>query len=91
MGAHGTAVSAEAADLILLVDDIEKVAESIAIGQHMLKIAKQSIFIGMGLSFLLMVIAASGVILPAIGAALQEVIDIAVILNALRAREPPST
>lgn len=87
MGAHGTAISAEAADLILLVDDIEKVSESIAVGQHMLKIAKQSIFIGMGLSFCLMLVAASGHILPAVGAALQEVIDVAVILNALRARE----
>lgn len=87
MGAHGTAISAEAADLILLVDDVGKVAEAIAIGKHMLKIAKQSIFIGMGLSFCLMVVAAWGHILPAVGAGLQEIIDVAVILNALRARE----
>ncbi len=91
MGAHGTAISAEAADLILLVDDVEKVAEAIAIGKHMLKIAKQSIFIGMGLSFCLMVVAAWGYILPAVGAGLQEIIDVAVILNALRSRELPSS
>ena len=86
MGAHGTAISAEAADIILLVDDISKVAETVAIGQRMLYIAKQSIFIGMGLSFLLMVIASFGYIIPAVGAMLQEIIDFAVILNALRAR-----
>ena len=58
-----------------------------SIGQRMLHIAKQSIFIGMGLSFVLMVIAALGHIEPAVGAMLQEVIDAAVILNALRARQ----
>ena len=86
MGAHGTAISAEAADIILLVDDLSKVAETVAIGQRMLYIAKQSIFIGMGLSFLLMVIASFGHVIPAVGAMLQEIIDFAVILNALRAR-----
>lgn len=86
MGAYGTAISAEAADIVLLVDDLTKVADAIAIGQRMLHIAKQSIFIGIGLSFTLMIIAANGLIPPALGAMLQEVIDIAVILNALRAR-----
>jgi P-type E1-E2 ATPase len=86
MGAYGTAVSAEAADIVLLVDDLAKVPEAITIGKRMLFIAKQSIFIGIGLSFVLMVIAAFGHIIPAIGAMLQEIIDVAVILNALRAR-----
>ena len=86
MGAYGTAVSAEAADIILLVDDLSKVGDTIAIGRRMLYIAKQSIFIGMGLSFVLMVVAAFGHIIPAFGALLQEIIDVAVILNALRAR-----
>ena len=86
MGAYGTAISAEAADIILLVDDLSKVADTIAIGKRMLYIAKQSIFIGIGLSFALMVIAAWGFIPPPVGAMLQEVIDVAVILNALRAR-----
>ena len=84
MGAHGTAISAEAADIVLLVDDLSKVVKSVEIGQGMLTIAKQSIFIGMGLSFILMVIAAFGYIAPPVGAGLQEVIDVAVILNALR-------
>ncbi len=86
MGAHGTAISAEAADIVLLVDDIDKVSEAVSIGQRMLRIARQSIFVGMGLSFCLMIIAALGFIPPAIGALLQEVIDVVVILNALRAR-----
>lgn len=86
MGAQGTAISAEAADIVLLVDDVSKAAEAVFIGQRMLRIATQSIVIGMGLSFVLMVIAAFGHISPPIGALLQEFIDAAVILNALRAR-----
>lgn len=86
MGAYGTAVSAEAANIILLDDDLAKVATAIEIGKRMLFIAKQSILIGIGLSFLLMIIAAFGFIAPAVGAMLQEIIDVAVILNALRAR-----
>ncbi len=86
MGAYGTAISAEAADIVLLVDDLSKIADAVAIGKRMLRIAKQSILIGIGLSFVLMVIAAFGHVIPAIGAMLQEIIDVAVILNALRAR-----
>ncbi|MDG6901933.1 MAG: heavy metal translocating P-type ATPase [Nitrososphaerota archaeon] len=86
MGAHGTGISAEAADVVLLVDDVTKVGDGIAIGQRMLHIAKQSIFFGMGGSFVLMVVASFGYIQPAIGAVMQEALDITVILNALRVR-----
>lgn len=86
MGAHGAGISAEAADVVLLTDDITAVSDAISISQRMLKVAKQGIFIGLGSSFTLMVIAAFGFIPPAIGAMLQEVIDASVILNALRAR-----
>jgi len=89
MGAHGTGISAEAADIVLIVDDVTKVADAMAIGQHMVKIAKQSIFIGLGLSLSFMVLAAFGLITPVIGALLQEAVDAAVILNALRAAFPP--
>jgi len=89
MGAHGTGISAEAADIVLLVDDVTKVAEAMEIGQHMVKIAKQSIFIGLGLSLSFMVLAAFGLIAPVMGALLQEAVDAAVILNALRAAFPP--
>ncbi len=86
MGAHGTGISAEAADVVLLVDDITKVGDGMAIGQRMLRIAKQSIYFGMGGSLALMAVASLGYIEPAVGAMLQEVLDVAVILNALRAR-----
>ncbi len=86
MGAHGTAVSAEAADVVLLVDDLTRVGDLIEIGRRMLYIARESIYVGMGCSLILMLIAAYGYIPPAIGALLQEVLDAVVILNALRAR-----
>ena len=86
MGAHGTGISAEAADVVLLVDDVTAVSDAVYIGQRMLRIAKQGIFIGLGCSLFLMAIAALGFIPPAIGAMLQEVIDASVVLNALRAR-----
>ena len=86
MGAHGTGISAEAADVVLLVDDVTRIADAIATGQRMLRIAKQSIYAGLGLSLCFMIIASFGYIPPAVGALIQEAIDVAVILNALRAR-----
>ena len=86
MGARGTAISAEAADIVLLVDDVTKVADALEIGQRTLSIAEQSIYIGLGASFIFMIIASFGFIPPTVGALLQEVFDVAVILNALRAR-----
>jgi cation transport ATPase len=72
--------------MVLLVDDVTKVVDAVQIGQRMLKIAKQGIYVGLGLSFVFMAIASFGLIPPAIGAMLQEVIDASVVLNALRAR-----
>jgi heavy metal translocating P-type ATPase len=86
LGARGAAVSAEAADIVITTDDIERVADSVEIGRHTLLIAHQSIWVGLGLSSFMMVIAAFGGIPPTIGALLQEVLDVSVILNALRAR-----
>jgi len=86
MGEHSPAASAEAADVVLLVDDIGRVAEAMAISQRMRRIILQSIGIGLGLSGALMVVASLGHIAPSVGALLQEGLDIAVILNALRAR-----
>ena len=86
MGAHGTAISAEAADIVVLVDDLGRVGEALAISQRMRRIAMQSVGIGLAVSFALMAIASFGVLSPAVGAVLQEALDAAVILNALRAR-----
>jgi heavy metal translocating P-type ATPase len=86
MGEHGTAVSAEAADIVLLVDDIARVGDAMAISRRMRRIALQSIGVGLGVSFALMVVASVGLLTPALGAVLQEALDAAVILNALRVR-----
>ena len=86
MGAKGTAISAEAADMVLIVDDVTKVADVLEIGQRTIQIAKQSIYFGLGVSFILMIVASFGLIPPTIGALLQEILDVSVILNALRAR-----
>ena len=86
LGARGAPISAEAADIVLLVDDLGRVADAVDIGQRTLKIAKQSIFVGLGLSGAMMLVAAFGYIPPAVGALMQELLDVAVIVNALRAR-----
>ncbi len=86
MGAHGTGISAEAADIVLLVDDVSKVGEIVAIGQHTRKIVLQSIGVGIGVSLVLMLIASFGLIPAPVGALCQEALDVVVILNALRAR-----
>lgn len=86
LGAHGATVSAEAADIVISADDVTRVADAVEIGQHTLHIARQSIWIGLGVSGALMGIAAFGFIPPAVGALMQEALDVGVILNALRAR-----
>ena len=85
LAGHGGGITAEAADIVILVDDLARVAEALAIGQRTMRIARQSIWAGLLLSGVAMIFAAAGMIKPVIGALLQEVIDVAVILNALRA------
>lgn len=85
MGAKGAAASAEAADVVLLVDQLDRVLPAIKIARRSRTIALQSVFAGIGLSFVAMIAAALGYIVPVEGALLQEVIDVAVIFNALRA------
>jgi P-type E1-E2 ATPase len=85
MGARGAAASAEAADVVLLVDQLDRVLPAIQIARRSRAIAIQSVIAGMGLSIAAMIAAAFGLIAPVEGALLQEVIDVAVIINALRA------
>ncbi|WGD29093.1 heavy metal translocating P-type ATPase [Ancylobacter sp. WKF20] len=85
MGARGAAASAEAADVVLLVDRIDPLVAGLAIARGARAIALQSVAVGIGLSVLGMVAAAFGYLAPVQGALLQEAIDVAVILNALRA------
>lgn len=77
--------SSEAADMIFLGGDFNLVLHSIQIARRTIKIAMQSIVFGIGLSILGMVFAAFGFIIPFFGAVIQELIDVSVILNALRA------
>ena len=85
MGARGAAASAEAADVVLLVDKIDRLGQGVEIARRSLRIAGESVAAGIGLSFLGMLAAAFGYLTPVEGALIQEVIDVAVILNALRA------
>lgn len=84
MGAQGAGITAEAADAVLLVDDVSRVTDGIGLGQRMLRVARQGIIFGLGASLVLMGIASFGLIEPADGAVIQELLDIAVIFNALR-------
>lgn len=85
MGARGAAASAEAADVVLLVDRIDRLRTGIEIARRSRRIAIESVVVGIGLSVFAMVAAALGFLRPVEGAILQEAIDVAVILNALRA------
>ncbi len=85
MSGPGATVSSETADAVIVVDAIDRVATAIEIGRRALGIARQSVLFGIGLSAIAMVVAAFGYIPPLAGALLQEGIDVAVILNALRA------
>jgi heavy metal translocating P-type ATPase len=88
MGSAGATVSAETADAVIVVDHIRRVADAVAIGRRSLGIATQSVVVGMSLSFIAMGFAAAGLLVPVAGALLQEGIDLAVVLNALRALRP---
>ena len=85
MGARGAAAAAEAADVVLLVDRLDRLLLGLGIARRSRRIALESVVAGIGLSVAGMLAAAWGVITPVQGALLQEAIDVAVILNALRA------
>jgi heavy metal translocating P-type ATPase len=85
MGARGATASSEAADAVIVVDRLDRVAEAVVIARRAQHIAVQSVIAGMALSGFGMVLATLGVLPPVAGAFFQEAIDVAVILNALRA------
>ena len=85
MGARGATAASESASAVILVDDISRVAKAVEIGRDTVRIALQSIWIGIIVSVALMLVAAFGVIPATIGALLQEVVDLVTILAALRA------
>jgi heavy metal translocating P-type ATPase len=85
MAGRGATVSSEAADVVITVDRADRIPLSIRVGRRSLRIAKQSVVVGLGLSVGAMFVAALGYLPPVWGALFQEVIDVAVIFNALRA------
>lgn len=85
LGAKGAPAASESADMVIMLDDVNRVAVAVNIAKKTFKIAKQSIFIGIGLSTALMLIFATGKFTALSGALIQEVVDVVVIFNALRA------
>jgi len=85
MGAAGATVSSETADAVITVDRVDRVADALHAGRRALHIARQSVLAGMALSLVAMLVAALGYLPPVAGALTQEGIDLAVIINALRA------
>jgi heavy metal translocating P-type ATPase len=88
MGARGSTAASESADVVIVTDDLFKTATAVAIGQRTVRVALQSIWLGMALSVLLMFVAATGALPAIVGALTQEAVDLVTILNALRAVGP---
>ena len=85
MGARGSTAASESADVVIMKDDLARVARAVQVGQDTIRIALQSIWLGIILSLGLMIAAVFGLIPAVVGAAFQEIIDLLTILNALRA------
>jgi len=85
MGAKGSTAASESADVVILLDDISRTVRAVRIGQDTVRVALQSIWLGIALSVVLMIIAAVGLIPATAGAISQEVVDLLTIVNALRA------
>lgn len=89
MGAKGATAAGDAADVVILVDSLAKVVDAVSIARHTLRVALTAIWIGIGLSIGLMLIAMTGLIPAVAGALVQELVDLATILYALRALRGP--
>ena len=88
LGARGSTAASESADVVIMHDSLDRVASSVSIAKHTFFIAKQSILIGIAMSVGLMLVFATGRFRPLYGAVIQEVVDVIVIFNALRAHGP---
>ncbi|WP_235181112.1 heavy metal translocating P-type ATPase [Nesterenkonia sp. AN1] len=88
MGARGSSAASESADVVITVDDLGRSARAVHIGRRTMRVAWQAIWIGVGMSVVLMLIAAAGLLPAIVGAWLQEVVDLACILWALLAMRP---
>ena len=89
LGARGNTAASESADIVIMLDDISKVSKSLEIAKRTFSIARQSILLGIFISLGLMAVFATGKFKPVQGAVIQEFVDVAVIINALRAHGNP--
>jgi P-type E1-E2 ATPase len=89
MGAKGATAAGDAADVVILVDSVARVVDATSIARHTLRVALTAIWIGIALSIGLMIVAMTGVIPAVVGALVQELVDLATILYALRALRGP--
>ncbi|HSX47164.1 MAG TPA: HAD-IC family P-type ATPase, partial [Patescibacteria group bacterium] len=85
MGVRGSTAASESADMVVILDDLSRVAAGLEISKKTFKIAKESIWLGIAFSSALMLVFATGKFLPLYGAITQEFVDVFVIFNALRA------
>lgn len=85
LGAKGSTAASESADIVIMLDSLGKVVDAHRIARRTFMIARQSILVGIGLSVVLMIVFATGKFPPVLGAAVQEIVDVIVIFNALRA------
>ena len=90
LGARGATASSEAADVVLVVDRLDRLATGVTIAKRARTVARQTVLMGMGLSFGGMALAAVGVLGPVAGAVTQEVIDVLAVANALRVLRRPT-
>jgi cation transport ATPase len=88
LAARGATASSEAADVVLMVDRVDALADAILIARRSKGVALQAAVVGMGLSLVAMIVAAVGLLPPAAGAIVQEIIDVLAIGIALRAVLP---
>lgn len=88
LGAKGSTAASESADVVIMLDDLKKVPESFKISKDTFKVARQAILLGISISVGLMLVYSTGKFSPVSGAAVQELIDITVMIYALRAHGP---
>lgn len=89
MGAKGATAASESADAVIMVNDLSKVNDAVAIGKHTMKVANIDVLTAITIVIILEIIAATGVIPAFIGAILQEVVDLITICLALLAKTEP--
>jgi heavy metal translocating P-type ATPase len=91
LGARGETAASESADMVILLDDVSKVAQVHGIAKRTFAVAQQSILVGIAMSVVLMLVFSTGHFRPLYGAILQEMVDVVVIFNALRAHSGGAT